>query len=56
MLWSKIEIDMFDLYLVFEIKFENKIYKMNKINFWWYYLKKNRVVYVYVKEMWVNFK
>lgn len=48
MLGSKIEIDMFDLYLVFEIKFEDKIYKMNKINFWWYDLKKIIGLYVYM--------
>lgn len=38
MLGSKIEIDMLDPHSAFEIKFENKTYKMT----------------VYVKEMWVN--
>lgn len=33
MLGSKIEIDMLDPHSAFEIKFENKTYKMNKINF-----------------------
>lgn len=40
MLGSKIEIDMLDPHSAFEIKFENRTYKMN----------------VYVKEMWVNSK